>query len=50
MRLLEARGETKSFKELRQMVADIDVDQNHKLSFLEWACGVFSKVRAALSC
>jgi len=43
MRLLEARGNVKSFKELRQMVSDIDVDKNRKLSFLEWACAIYSK-------
>ena len=34
MMLLEARGETKTFRELRQMVADMDIDTNHRLSFL----------------
>jgi len=43
MRMLEARGETKTFKELRQMVSDIDLDKNRKLCFLEWCCAVFKK-------
>jgi len=43
MRLLEKRNQTKTFKELRQMVADIDLDKNRKLSFLEWACAIYSK-------
>jgi len=43
MRLLEKRNETKTFTELRQMVADIDLDKNRKLSFLEWACAIFNK-------
>jgi hypothetical protein len=43
MRLLESRNETKTFKELREMVADIDLDKNRKLSFLEWACAIFKK-------
>jgi len=43
MRLLEARNNTKTFKELRQMVSDIDVDKNRKLSFLEWACAIYAK-------
>jgi len=41
LRLLEARKETKTARELRTMVADIDFDSNRKLSFLEWSCCVF---------
>jgi len=40
LHLLEFRGETKTSRELRTMVADIDKDKNHKLSFLEFACAV----------
>jgi len=43
LRLLEMRGETKTFKEMRAMVAEIDLDRNRKLSFLEWCCAVFKK-------
>lgn len=40
MMLLESRNSTKTFRELRQMVTDIDFDQNRELSFLEWACAI----------
>jgi hypothetical protein len=43
MHLLEKRGETKTFKELRAMVESIDLDRNRKLSFLEWACAIYKK-------
>jgi len=43
MRMLEARGEAKTFKELRTMVSEIDLDKNRKLCFLEWCCAVFKK-------
>jgi len=43
LRLLESRNSTKTFRELREMVADIDLDHNRKLSFLEWACAIFNK-------
>jgi len=43
LRLLEARGETKTFVELRKAVADIDLDKNRKLCFLELCCSVFKK-------
>jgi len=43
MRLLEYRGETKRFVELRQMVQDMDFDQNRELSMLEWACAYYNK-------
>jgi len=43
MRLLEARNQTKTFKELRQMVSEIDIDKNRMLSFLEWACAIYNK-------
>jgi hypothetical protein len=43
MRLLEARGATKTATELRQMFTNIDVDHNRHLSFLEWACGYYQR-------
>jgi len=43
MRLLEHRGETKTVKELRQMFSKLDLDGNHKLSFLELCCAMFNK-------
>jgi len=43
LRLLEYRGETKRFVELRQMVQDMDYDNNRELSFLEWSCAYFGK-------
>lgn len=49
MQLLEARHETKTFVELRQLVSDIDLDQNRKLSFLEFACAIFHAVSNAIS-
>ena len=43
MMLLESRGETKTFRELRIMVAAMDVNNDHKLSFLEWSCFLYQK-------
>jgi len=43
MRLMESRNNTKTFVELRDMVVEIDVDKNRKLSFLEWACAIYGK-------
>ena len=43
MMLLESRKETKTALELRETFAEIDVDKNHKLSFLEWCCYVYNK-------
>ena len=43
MMLLESRKETKTALELRQTFAAIDIDKNHKLSFLEWCCYVYNK-------
>ena len=43
MMLLEARGETKTARELRETFAKIDVNNNHKLSFLEWCCYLYNK-------
>jgi hypothetical protein len=43
MMLLEARGETKTARELRETFARIDVNNNHKLSFLEWSCYLYNK-------
>jgi len=48
MRLLESRNETKTFRELRESVAEIDIDKNRKLCFLEWACAIFNKSWAVL--
>lgn len=41
MQLLEFRGNTKTFRELREMVVEMDLDHNHKLSFLEYACAIY---------
>jgi hypothetical protein len=41
--LLESRKETKTALELRETFAAIDVNNNHKLSFLEWCCYVYHK-------
>lgn len=41
MQLLEFRGHTKTFRELREMVVEMDLDHNHKLSFLEYACAIY---------
>lgn len=43
MRLLESRGETKTATELRAILNSIDFNNNHKLSFLEWCCYLYSK-------
>eukprot|EP01038_Epipyxis_sp_PR26KG_P008708 gene8708-11767_t len=43
MKLLEARGETKTATELRAMIADIDKDKNHCVSFLEWCVCIYHK-------
>jgi hypothetical protein len=43
MRLLESRGETKTAAELRAMLAEMDKNNNHKLSFLEWCCALYNK-------
>jgi hypothetical protein len=43
MMLLEARNSTKTFTELRAMVAEIDYDKNRRLSFLEWCCAIYNK-------
>lgn len=32
--MLESRGEAKSLTEIRELVQDIDLDRNRKLSFL----------------
>lgn len=49
MMLLEHRGETKTVKELRAMVKDMDADGNHQLSFIELCCAVYDKPYAALN-
>jgi hypothetical protein len=43
LQLMEHRGETKTVKELRKMLAGYDLDHNHKLGFLELACVLFHK-------
>jgi hypothetical protein len=44
MRLLEARKETRTFVELREMVEGAHVQSSLRhMSFLEWACTVFDK-------
>jgi len=43
LRLLESINSTKTARELRDMVSEIDKDKNRKLSFLEWACAFFQK-------
>lgn len=43
MMLLESRKETKTALELRETFSAIDIDKNHKLSFLEWCCYVYQK-------
>lgn len=41
--LLEHRGEAKTATELREMIASMDADKNHRLSFVEFCCAYFSK-------
>jgi hypothetical protein len=41
--LLESRGETKTVLEMREIFARIDINHNHKVSFLEWLCYIFEK-------
>ena len=43
MMLLEERGIVKTAKELRAMVSTMDVDNNHRLSFVEWCCAIFER-------
>lgn len=43
MMLLESRGETKTARELREIFSKIDVNNNRKLSFLEWCCYLYDK-------
>ena len=43
MMLLEGRGIVKTAKELRAMVSTMDVDNNHRLSFVEWCCAIFER-------
>ncbi len=43
MRLLESRHETKTYTELRELLNDIDQNNNNKLSLLEWLCAFFNK-------
>ena len=43
LRLLEARGETKTAADMREMVKELDSDANGKLSLLEWCCAIFGK-------
>lgn len=43
MRMFERRGSIKTAKELRQLVAAMDSNNNKKLSFVEWLCTHFGK-------
>ena len=43
MRLLEARHETKTYTELRELLKSIDQNSNNLLSLLEWLCAFFNK-------
>ena len=43
MRLLEARHETKTYTELKELLNTIDQNNNNKLSLLEWLCAFFTK-------
>ena len=47
MRLFESRLETKTALELRELFAEMDVNKDHKLSFLEWCCALYNKSHAA---
>lgn len=42
MQLLEFRGNTHTFRELRQFVQEMDLDNNHNLSFIEYSCAIYS--------
>jgi hypothetical protein len=41
--LLEHRGEVRTATELREMIAGMDADKNHRLSFVEFCCAYFHK-------
>ena len=41
LQLLEFRGDTRTFRELRTLVAEMDLDNNHKISFVEYACAIY---------
>ena len=43
MRLLESRHETKTYTELKELLNDIDKNNNNKLSLLEWLCAFYNK-------
>ena len=43
MMLLEHRGNAITATELREMIADMDADKNHRISFLEWCCAMYHK-------
>ena len=43
LRLLEARNETKTYTELRELLKEIDRNHNNMLNLLEWLCAVFNK-------
>lgn len=49
MRMLEARGATKTATELRSLFTDIDRDRNRRISFLEWCCAYFQQSYEDLS-
>jgi len=43
MMMLERRGEVKTAKELMDMVGDMDKDNHHRITFVEWCCAVYKK-------
>jgi len=43
LRFLEVQNKTKTARELRALIAEMDQDANGKLSFLEYACATFNK-------
>lgn len=43
MRMLESKNETRTFYELEEMFIEVDVTNDGKIDFLEWACAVFHK-------
>ena len=43
LQLMEHRATVKTARELRAMIADMDFDKNHRLSFIELCCAYFTK-------
>jgi hypothetical protein len=43
MMFLEHRGNVKTATELRGMVSEMDKNNNHRMSFVEWCCAYYSK-------